>query len=168
MMSMTRFALAAALAALAGLSSTSAFAHGAKIGDLSIGHPHARATVPGQPAGAAYLSIENNGKTADRLVGVSSPVAAGGQIHTMSMEGSVMKMREVDAIAIAPGAKVSMKPGDGYHLMLTGLKKPLKEGDKFPLTLTFEKAGKLDVEVHVDGAAKAEPAMSGEHAAHQH
>jgi copper(I)-binding protein len=130
-----------------------AHAHGAKVGDLRIIHPHARATVPGQPSGAAYLGIENTGKSADKLVAVSSPIAKSVAIHTMAMEGNVMKMREASAIDLAPGAKVSMKPGDGYHIMLMGLTRPLKKDDKFPMTLTFEKAGKVDVEVHVDGDA---------------
>lgn len=130
-----------------------AHAHSFKLGDLQVDHPHARATVPGQPSGAAYLSIENKGKTADKLIAVSSPVAKSAEIHTMSMEGNVMKMREVQVIEIAPGAKVEMKPSDGYHLMLMGLKQPLKKDDKFPLTLTFEKAGKLNIDVHVNGDA---------------
>jgi periplasmic copper chaperone A len=140
-----------------------AHAHSFARGDMHIGHPYARATVPGQPSGAAYLSIENNGKAADKLIAVSTPIAKSAEIHTMSMEGNVMKMREVQDIEVAPGAKIAMKPGDGYHIMLMGLKKALKKDDKFPLTLTFEKAGKVNVEVHVDGDA-----TDMEHMDHHH
>jgi periplasmic copper chaperone A len=139
------------LTILLAAASVLAHAHSFKLGDLYIGHPHSRATVPGQPSGVAYLGIENKGKTADKLIAVSSPIAKSAEIHTMSMEGNVMKMREVQGIDIAPGAKVAMQPGDGYHIMLMGLTKALKKDDKFPLTLTFEKAGKVKVEVHVDG-----------------
>jgi copper(I)-binding protein len=86
-------------------------------------------------------------------------------MHTMSMDGNVMKMREVSSIELKPSVKVSMKPGDGYHIMLIGLKQPLKIGDKFPLTLTFEKAGKAEVTVWVeDKDQKAEKKTN----AHQH
>jgi periplasmic copper chaperone A len=116
---------------------------------LHIGHPYARPTVPMQRSGGAYLSIENKGKDADKLVAASSPIAESVQIHTMSMDGDVMKMREVDGIDLKPASKVEMMPGHGYHLMMLGLRQPLKAGDKFPMTLTFEKAGKTEVSVVV-------------------
>jgi copper(I)-binding protein len=147
-----RFIAALAFAAAFG---TSAQAQEFKLNGLHINHPYARATVVNQPSGGAYLTIENKGKTADRLIAVSSPVARKVEIHTMSMEGNVMKMREVDGIELKPSAKVEMKPGDGYHLMLTGLQQQLKAGDKFPLTLTFEKAGKTEVSVTVQGKKDA-------------
>lgn len=118
-------------------------------GKLSIEQPTARPTRPGQPGGAAYVNIENRGSTPDRLVGASSPVAGKTEIHTMSMEDNVMRMREVDAIAIDAGAKIVMRPGAGYHLMLLNLKKPLKAGEQFPLTLRFAKAGEVPVTVEV-------------------
>ncbi|WP_343584074.1 copper chaperone PCu(A)C [Herbaspirillum sp.] len=145
-------AAAIALLAVAPLSQ----AHGYKLGQLEIGHPYARATVPGQPAGGAYLSLENKGTTPDKLVALSSPVAKTTEIHTMAMEGNLMKMREVDGgLAIQPGQKIAMQPGNGYHIMLMGLSQPLKAGDKVPLTLTFEKAGKVDVMLHVEDPAAA-------------
>ncbi|TFV90878.1 copper chaperone PCu(A)C [Oxalobacteraceae bacterium OM1] len=128
-------------------------AHEFKAGDLRIGHPHARATVAAQPTGAAYLSIQNKGKAADRLIAASTPVAQSVEIHSMKMDGNVMRMREVAAIEVPAGGKVSLAPGADYHLMLVGLKQPLKLDDAFPLTLTFEKAGKVEVSVTVDGAA---------------
>jgi copper(I)-binding protein len=105
--------------------------------------------VPNQPSGGAYFSIENTGKQNDRLIGVATTVAKSAELHNMAMDGNVMKMREVAAIDIAPAAKVEMRPGNGYHVMLMGLNQPLKRDDKFTLTLTFEKAGKVDVAVQV-------------------
>ncbi len=122
-----------------------------KIGTLEIGRPHARATVPAQRSASAYFSISNHGKDRDKLIAATSPVAKSVEFHTMSMDGDVMKMREVDAITVASGEKVEMQAGSGYHLMLIGLHKQLKPGDSFPLTLTFDKAGKTTVLIHVDG-----------------
>ena len=145
-----------------------AHAHDYKAGDLQIQHPHARATVANQPSGAAYLAIENKGKLADKLIAVSSPVAKSAEIHTMSMDGNVMKMREVDGIDIKPSARVAMQPGHGYHIMLVGLKQALKAGDKFPLTLTFEKSGKVDVSVSVEEKDAKTGKTDADAAAHQH
>lgn len=131
------------------LASALACAQEYRLKDLRIADPHARATAPHQPAGGAYLTIENKGKAADRLVAAASPAAKSVEIHTMSLDGNVMKMREVGAIDIKPGLKIEMKPGSGYHLMLMGLRQPLKAGDKFPLVLTFDKAGKTEVSVTV-------------------
>lgn len=127
----------------------SANANEYKAGGLHIIHPYARTTVPNQTVGGAYLTIENSGKTGDKLVAVASPIASRAEIHTMSMDGNMMKMREVSDIEIKPSSKLVMQPGNGYHIMLTGLKQPLKAGNTFPLTLTFEKAGKLAVSVLV-------------------
>ena len=144
-------------------------AHEYHVGKLDIGHPYARATVPGQPAGGAYLSIENKGTAADRLVALSTPAAKTTEIHTMAMEGNVMKMREVDgALEIKPGQKITMQPGNGYHIMLMGLSKPLKAGDKLPLTLTFEKAGRVEVTINVEDMAGAASAGKDDMKAHAH
>ena len=118
---------------------------------VKVEQPWARPTVEGQMAGGAFLKIQNVGG-ADRLLSASSSAAGMVQLHTMSMEGDVMKMREVEAIDLPAGTTVELKPG-GLHLMLMGLKSPLKEGSKVPLTLKFEKAGEVKVEVPV--AAKA-------------
>ncbi|WP_292937427.1 copper chaperone PCu(A)C [Noviherbaspirillum sp.] len=120
-----------------------------KLKDLRIEDVYARATMPNQPSAGAYLTIENQGKEADKLIAVSSMVAKSTQIHNMSMENNVMKMREVPHVELKPSEKLVMKPGGGYHVMLIGLHQPLKAGDKFPLTLTFEKAGKTEVSVLV-------------------
>jgi len=136
------------VAALA--SASLATAHEFEAGNLHIDHPYARPTIANMRSGAAYFTLENKGKSADKLVGISSPVAQSVEMHTMSMENGVMKMREVPSIELKPGEKVMMQPGDGYHLMLMGLTQPLKAGDKFPMTLNFEKAGKKEVSVWVE------------------
>ena len=126
-------------------------AAGYRAGNIRITDPHARPTVPGQAGGAAYLTLENTGGSADRLVSVSSPVAQSAGIHTMRMDGDIMRMRDAGELRLAPAAKVEMKPGMGYHIMLNGLKQPLQAGATFPMTLNFEKAGEVDVSVTVDG-----------------
>ncbi len=132
------------------LFSSDISAHEYKVGDLTIGHPYSHTTVPGQPTAGAFLSIENHGKNDDKLTAVTSPIAKSAELHTMSMDGDIMKMREVQDIGIKSTETLTMKPGSGYHIMLFGLQHPLKAGDQFPMTLTFEKAGKVDVSVHVE------------------
>jgi copper(I)-binding protein len=124
-------------------------AHEFKLGSITIGHPYARSTAAGQPNGGAFLSLANQGGD-DKLVAVSADVAASVELHSMSMEGDVMKMRQIDALALPAGKTVLLSPG-GYHVMMLGLKAPLKQGDKFPLQLTFEKAGAVTVTVNVEG-----------------
>ena len=126
-----------------------AAAHDYKLGALEIGHPWARATPPTAPTGGGYLSVKNTGTEPDRLISVSSPVAQTVQVHEMKMEGNVMRMRELEGpLEIKPGETVALAPG-GFHLMMMGLKAPLKQGERVPLTLVFEKAGKIDVELAV-------------------
>lgn len=108
----------------------------------------ARATPGNARTGAAYLSVTNTGTTPDRLLGVSSPVAEKAELHENKTENGIMKMRPKAPIALKPGETVTLKPG-GDHLMLIGLKQPLKEGESFPLTLTFEKAGAVQVTAKV-------------------
>ena len=130
---------------------TTALAQGTdyKLGSLEILQPWARASLTVN--GAAYLELANHGSTLDRLVAVTTPVAARAELHEHQMDGGVMKMRPVDGIDIAPGGTAVLKPG-GYHVMLMGLKQPLKAGTHFPLTLTFAKAGKLEIDVTVEAA----------------
>jgi periplasmic copper chaperone A len=138
-----------ALAFAVGASSISA--RDFQAGVLSIGRPYARPTAPSQPTGGGYLTLTSKGR-ADRLLSASTPVAREVQLHSMKMEGDVMRMREVDAIDLPADARVELKPG-GLHLMLLGLKEPLKAGQHFPLKLRFEKAGEVTVEVDVDASA---------------
>ncbi|MFN3416959.1 MAG: copper chaperone PCu(A)C [Caldimonas sp.] len=133
-----------------------ALAHDYRVGDLVIDHPWARATVPGQKAGGAFLTIENRGGQADRLLSAAAPTERVGrtEMHSMRMEGNVMRMREIDAIDIPAGQTVTLKPG-GLHLMFMGLTAPLKAGEKLPVVLTFERSGTITVEVHVQAASAA-------------
>ena len=126
-----------------------ALAHDYVLGNLRVEHPYARPTPPGARTGGAYFAVRNVGKDADRLLRVSSPVAQTVELHSMTMVGTLMKMRAVSALDIPPGSTVILGTG-GYHVMLTGLRQPLALGDKVPLTLTFEKAGGLDVSAHVE------------------
>jgi len=129
---------------------TGALAHGYKLGSLVIGHPWSRATPKGATVATGYMTLTNNGTTPDRLIAGSSEAAPKFEIHEMSMDGGVMKMRELkDGLEIAPGATVELKPGS-YHVMLVGLTHPLAKGDRLKGSLTFEKAGKIDVEFVVE------------------
>lgn len=132
-----------------------AHALGYQIGDLSIEHPYANATPAGSKNGAAYFkSIKNNGKQPDRLVSVKSSVSASTELHTMKMDGNIMRMREVTSIELPASGNTLFGQGtdNGYHVMLMGLKDPLKEGDSFKLNLKFERAGDIEVVVHVEKA----------------
>ena len=131
------------------LAASPALAHDYKLGALQIGHPWARATPSTAPSGGGFLSITNTGTTPDRLVSAKSAAAGMVQIHEMKMDGNVMRMREVEkGLEIAPGATVTLAPG-GLHLMMMGLKVPFKQDEKVPVTLVFEKAGSIDVELAV-------------------
>jgi len=127
-----------------------AAAHEYNIGSLHIGHPWSRATPKGATIGAGYLKITNNGTTPDRLLGGSSEAANSFELHVMSMENGVMKMRPVEGgIEIKPGETVEFKP-ESYHVMFVGLKEPLVQGHRVKATLDFEKAGKVAVEFVVE------------------
>ncbi len=110
----------------------------------------ARASAGMARNGGAYISVENEGRSDDRLVGARSDIAKRTEIHTHLEENSVMKMRRVDGIELPAGGEIEMRPG-GYHVMFIGLHKPLREGDRFPVILVFEKAGEVTVEVSVRG-----------------
>ena len=116
--------------------------------NLVPGQAWARATAPGQDTGGVFLTIRNGGHEPDRLVGGSTPAADAVEIHSMNMDGDVMRMRRQDAVAIAPGSAAELQPG-GTHLMLVGLKAPLAAGSSFPLTLDFAAAGRKHVKVAV-------------------
>ncbi len=153
-MRITQFIGATVLA----LASITCQAHGYKLGAIDIGHPYARASAPGQPTGAGYLSLTNAG-AADKLLSASADVSSKVELHSMSMDGTVMRMRQVDAIDVPAGQTVKLEPG-GLHIMFVGLKAQLKVGDSFPMKLRFEKAGEVMVEVKVQA--------TGEGAGHQH
>lgn len=119
----------------------------------------ARATIAGQSGSAAYLNIHNAGPGADRLIAVATPAAASASLHTTSMAGGVARMRAAGPQAIAQGKLLDMKSG-GLHVMLTGLKAPLRAGSRLPLTLRFERAGFMRTSVPIQ--------MSAPNAGHSH
>ena len=136
-------------------------ADGFDVGPMHIGDVWARTTPKGASSAAVYLTVTNGGTTPDRMSCVSADAAGQCQIHTMSMENGVMKMRPVDKpLAIDPGKSVKLAPG-GYHLMMMDLKSPLKQGDKVPLTLEFEKAGKAQVTLDVQAVGAPGPSAGG-------
>ena len=140
---------AAALTLGAVFSFSDAQAHEIKIGDLVIGHPWARQSPMGADVAAGFMTITNNGKEEDRLVKATATISPTVQIHEMKMEGDVMKMAEIPGgIVIPPGATVELKP-KSLHIMFMGLNAPVKEGETITGTLTFEKAGTVDIDYDV-------------------
>ncbi|MBE0581716.1 MAG: copper chaperone PCu(A)C [Devosia sp.] len=155
MIRLLRAALAAAI-----LVVTPALAHNGVIhlGDINISLPFTRATLPNAPVGGGFLTIENAGTEADRLVSATSEVAGETQIHEMAMEGDVMKMRQLaEGLEIPAGETVVLAPG-GVHIMFMGLKQAFVEGETVAVTLTFEKAGSVEVLLPVAAAAADMPA----------
>ena len=151
-------ALLAALGALSFALGGHAAAHDYTAGPLVIDHPYAVPTPPGSLHGAAYLrSVRNTGAAADRLIGATTPVARQVEIHRMTLDGDVMRMRSLPAIDIPAGKRIELKHGGEFHLMLMNLSAPLKEGDSFPLTLRFERAGEKEVSVQVQKPRKGAP-----------
>jgi copper(I)-binding protein len=145
------------LVLMAGLIGSPARADDVKAGDLVISQAWSRATPNGAKIGAGYFTIENKGTAADKLIGVTGDVSPRIEVHEMSMNNGVMKMRPVDGgVSIDPGKTVKLAPS-GYHLMIMDLKSPLKQGDKLPLTLQFEKAGKVAVTLDVQGVGAQGP-----------
>jgi len=118
----------------------------AQTGGIEITEAWARATPAGAENGVAYLTIRS--PTADRLTGAATPVAAKAELHQMIMADGIMKMRQPAALDLPAGHRVTLKPG-GLHIMLLGLKEPLRQGQKFPLTLSFDRAGSRVVSVAV-------------------
>lgn len=116
-----------------------------------LGVEHAWARASAGTTGAVYLSIFNRGSSGDRLLAVNTSVADKAELHENKMENGVMKMRPVGPITIGPGQSFELKPG-ADHVMLIGLKQPLKQGQTFPLTLSFERAGDVQVTVRVERA----------------
>ena len=145
---------------VAGLFAGSARAEDVKAGDLVISQPWTRATPGGAKTGGGYLTIENKGSTSDKLVSATADVAGKVEVHEMAMNNGVMTMRPLESgLTIDPGKTVKLAPG-GYHLMLMELKNPLKQGDKVPVTLQFERAGRVAVTLEAQGVGAQGPAGS--------
>lgn len=153
---MIRISLVAG-AVFAALLALPAHAEDVTIGALKISAPWARATPKGAVVGGGYLTITNTGNSSDRLVSGTTDVSRRFELHQMSLDNGVMKMREVgQGVEIKPGEKVEFKPG-GYHVMFMGLKQQLVQGQHFKATLQFEKAGKVDVEFAIEGLGAQAP-----------
>ncbi len=139
------FAVVIALtSALPSIASAGTF----KVGNIAIENPWSRATSKMAKTGAAFMTIKNSGTAADRFVSASSPISRTAGLHETTITDTIMQMKPVDAIEVPAGGTAMLKPG-GYHIMFMGLKSQLKAGSTFPLTLVFEKAGKIDVAVTV-------------------
>lgn len=129
-------------------------AHEYKVGELEIAHPWSQELPPNAPTVAAYFVINNEGKTADRLLSVDTPIAGEAQLHEHVMQGDMMKMQHVPSVEVPAGGEVTFAPM-AYHVMLLGLKDRslLTDGKRFPMTLHFEKSGDVTVEVAVQKQA---------------
>ena len=146
------------------LSAGSAHAYDYKVAGIEIDRPWSRATPRGAKVASGYVKITNTGTTPDRLVGASFALSPKSEIHEMSIDRGVMKMRELkNGVEIAPGATIELKPGSN-HLMFTNLTRALAKGDRVKGTLTFEKAGAVEVEYVVEAIGATPP----QHGAHKH
>jgi periplasmic copper chaperone A len=154
MRSFSKFAFAALLVAIA----APAIAQETGTPSIAVQQPWARATPAGATTGAVYMTLDNKTGSADRLIGASSDAADKLQIHEMKFVNGVMQMRQLDnGLPIPAGGSVVLEPSSSsYHVMLIGLKKPLAQGETFPLTMTFQKAGNISVTVpvHAMGATQ--------------
>jgi periplasmic copper chaperone A len=146
--------------------SSGAFAYDYKVGALEIDRPWSRAVPKGATVAAGYVTIKNTGAEPDRLTGGSTPVAGKFEVHEMSMDKGVMRMRPVPGgVEIKPGATVELKP-QSFHIMMTGVKQPIEKGKPFKASLTFEKAGSVDVDFAVEAVGATPAAASHDHAHH--
>ena len=168
---MTRMTFVAAFFAVTLVSASAITTHAQDVtaGGLKISAPWTRSTPKGASVGGGYMKITNNGSNADRLVGGSTEISSRFEVHEMSMENDVMKMRPLaNGLEIKPGQTVELKPGS-YHVMFVGLKEKLEKGQRVKATLEFEKAGKVDVDFAVEdigaqtGGGHAAPGMHMKH-----
>jgi copper(I)-binding protein len=140
--------------------SSGALATDYKVGALEIVNPWSRAVPKGATVAAGYVTIRNTGTEPDRLVGGATPVAGKFEVHEMSMDNGVMKMRPVaGGLEIKPGETVELKP-QSFHIMMIGLKQPIEKGKPFKGTLTFEKAGAVDVDFAVGAVGGPAPSAA--------
>lgn len=161
-----RVGLGVLAAWLSGWLCTAAVAHDYRAGDIRVVHPYATPSLPGAGHAAGYVAtLENTGEKPDRLLSASTALAGWVELRTMSSdaEGGTRTIAQ-DAFVVLPGRPIRMRPGQGLHFMLMELKRPLKEGDTFSITMQFERGGKVDVKmvVQVPKPRSAEPA------AHRH
>jgi len=144
-----------AVAGTISLIAASAWAQNYRAGSIEVDRPWARATTGYDLTNsAAYMLLSDHGTEPDRLVSASSPIAREVVLHVFNVENGVYGMHPVSAIQITPGTALTVLEPGGAHVMLEGLKQPLKAGESFPLTLTFKRAGTLRVEVQVEGTSQ--------------
>lgn len=149
-----KLALGLLAGAFAVMIAQSAFAHEFKAGQLEIEHPWSRATPAGAKVAGGYFAVSNEGTSPDRLVSATAEIAGRTEIHEMAVKDGIMTMRMLpDGVAVPAKGELVFKPGS-YHLMFMELKRPIKEGERFPGTLTFEKAGTVAVEFAVESMGK--------------
>jgi len=138
------------------LVAAGAMAHSHAKDDIEVRHPWSRATPPGARVAVGYMEIRNSGSQPDRLLSASTPAAQRVEMHITQREGEVMKMRPVKAFEIPARERITLRPG-GSHLMLVDLARPLKKGERFPMTLRFERAGELEIELEVQEIGSRHP-----------
>ena len=138
------------LIAAAAIAAVPAAAHDYTAGDVAIAHPWTRA-AGANGNGAAFMQLRNTGAQPDRLISASTPAARTVELHTMTRDGDVMRMRPVQDIPVPAGDTVALQPG-GFHIMMIGLTAPMNQGGRVPLTLRFERAGEVQVELAVEAA----------------
>ena len=124
--------------------------HAAHAGDIMVHESWARASIGSAPNSAAYMQLMTHGDQADKLIAVETPAAERAELHDHILDGDVARMQKIEAIDVKPGEPITLEPG-GLHVMLMGVKDKLNEGDVLPLTLTFEKAGEVTLEVPIKG-----------------
>jgi copper(I)-binding protein len=159
------------LVGVAALALAAPVAMAQRVGEIEVTQAQALPSVPGARNGGGFLTITNRGKTDDRIVSAASPACGHVELHTMRMEGNVMRMHEVSEIVLPAGKTVRMRPGMGEHLMLMDLKAPLKVGDRVPVTIQLGSGAQLAVSLEVeprdrivgDGAMPAKPMHHGMH-----
>ena len=147
-----KFFAAALLALLAGHT----FAHAQEKGDIEVRHPWSRATPPGAKLAVGYMEIRNRGSQPDRLLSASTAAAKRVEMHVTLREGEVMKMRQVPSFEIPARERFALRPG-GSHLMLVELAQPLEKGERFRMTLRFERAGELEIELEIQELGSRHP-----------
>jgi copper(I)-binding protein len=153
---MSRFTRRSALTICALLLAVPAFAHEIVAGSLVIHHPWSRATPTGAKTAAVYMMLHNKGDKPDRLIGAETGIAESAEFHETIMNNDVMSMKPVDGIDIPAGGAADLAP-HGLHIMLFGVKQSLSEYDTFNMTLIFEHAGRVKIEVEVEGLGASEP-----------
>lgn len=136
--------------------------HPVAAAEITVQDPFARASAGMAETGAAFMKLNNASAVNDQLVAASTPVSAKTELHDHIKEGDIMRMRQVPSIEVPAGGTVSLQPG-GLHIMLMGLKQPLREGETFPLTLTFAHAGAVTVEVPVKSVGEMAPVPGVKH-----